>query len=258
MSDAPDLIYESKYRNSPLFFIGTVALLFAGFAAGWAAFVWLPRSELVWPILEIILLTVVAILGLNAIASGRHRWSVNGSDLHISETRALSWLVPSRTVSVSLASINALRRVESGFDILMELETDTGVRYRLMQGYARDKVGVLLPDKQGLTTFANSLRKRIVAAGAVQSSFQDGLGFWNRAMGLAVLCGFLFLSLALSALILFVMITGTHVPQGAAMQGLALVLLVPFGVAYALYRSLARRSFVLGLSGLRDKLTSKG
>lgn len=258
MNDAPDITYESKYRNSPLVYIGVTAILLAGFLAGWAAIALIPSTELVLPLLEIVGLTIVAIIGLSVAASGRHRWRVQGETLHIAETGSLGWLTPPRSFEIPLSAVHALRRVESGFDVLVELETTTGSRHRLMQGYARDNVGVLLPDKNGLNVFSNALRKRILAAGAVQSSFQDGLGFWNRPIGLAILFGFLLLSLCLSALILYGMVTGEHVPQGAAMQGLAFVLLLPFGVAYALYQSLWRRSFVLGLSGLRDKLTSKG
>jgi hypothetical protein len=201
-------------------------------------------------------LSIVAIVCVSFASVARHRWTLSDDALEIEETAKLNWLWPIRRATIPFTEIAAMRRVESGFDVMLELETTSGVRHRLMQGQARNKTGVLLPDKTGLNKFGNTLRKAALAAG-VTPSFQDGLGFWNRPAGLLVLTVLLCGTLGLSGLILYGMISGTHVPQGAAMQGLALVLLLPFGVAYALYRSLMQRSIVLGLGALRDKLVVK-
>lgn len=258
MSDSPTIAYESAFRNTPVATIGMLAILAAAAGAIWAAVVFLPSVERLWPILEVVLASAVSIVVLRLAVSGRHRWAVDGDALTVSETKKFSWVWPERAFTIALADIRAVRRVESGFDVMLELETATGARYRLMQGQARDKVGVMLPDKRGLNDFANSLRKRIVAAGATHSSFQDGLGFWNRPAGLAVLVVMLGLTLGLSGLLIYGIASGAHIPQGFAVQGLALVLLLPFAVIYALYRALVRRSFVLGVTALRTTLTTKG
>lgn len=257
MSDDTGISYESAYRNGPLAALSTLSILATAIGALAAAFVWLPPGEFMWPAIEILALSVALIFALRIGMSSRHQWEADAQHVRISETSRLRWMWPRREAVIPLSSIRALRRVESGMDVMLVLERDTGARHFLMQGYARDRVGVLLPDKGGLTSFSNALRKRIMASGGPQASFQDGLSFWNRRVGLAVLTVLFLASLGFAAFILYEVFLGNNVPQGAAMQGLAFVLLLPAGTANALYRAWARRSFVLGLANLRETLTSK-
>lgn len=258
MSETSELTYESAFRNSPVAIIGILGILAAAAAAGWVALTLLPARDLLWPAVEIAVVSIVSILFLTMATTGRRRWTATGQALRVLESSKFSWLWPTREIEISLSDIRALRRVESGFDILLELETPSGMRRQLMQGFLRDNVGAMWPDKTGLMKFGHELRKRAVAAGADQATFQDGLGFWNRGLGLAVLWLLLLATLGLSALILYGLISGAHVPQGSAMQGLAFVLLLPVGVAYALYRSMVRRGFVLQSSAPRAGARSQG
>jgi hypothetical protein len=257
MSNPADHEYESTYRNTPFAAFGLLTVGAAGGASAIAAFHFLPADDILLAAAEIALATIVLIAGVGFAAFSRHRWRAGGEGLHIQET----WRVPlpggARQTLIPYDQVLALRRVESGFDVLLEIETGSGARYVLMPGSVRDKAGAVRPDHAGFDAFANALRSRISAAQPSGVTFTDGLGFWNKGIGLVVLCCVTILTAGLSALILIALLTGVELPQGAALQGLAIVLVLPAFAAYALYRSWARRSFVLSLHALRDQMRAK-
>lgn len=257
MADLTAPRYSATFRNTPVFLLGLLANLFAAAGAGYAAVTLLPASELLWPAVEISAVSIAVTIALSVAVRSHREWHAGENGLHVRETPALSIGGRKTEVVVPYSDFVALRRVDSGLDALLELETVSGVRYRLMQGFARNASGILLPDAEGFHLFSNALRAKIGTSTSGAVSFTDGLGFWNKPFGLGILVALLILTLGLSGLILFGVFSGLDMPQGAAMQGLAFVLLLPFGVGYALYQSWARRQFVLGLSALREKLTQE-
>jgi hypothetical protein len=258
MPDAPELLYESNYRNTPLVAVAWAVILATGFASAWAALTFLSPGDALVPVVEIAGLSILLIVAVPFLSARRHRWWADDANFHFREAHRFLSFVPERAGTVPLNQIAALRHVESGVDRLLEVETLSGARHTLAQALVKDAAGIPRPDVHGFNVFANTFRGRIAAAGAAGASFQDGLGFWNRALGLALL-GFAFTSTtALSGLILYGILSGNHMPNGAALQGLAFVIVLPLGCAYALYRSWARRSFVLGLDSLKSKLRQNG
>jgi hypothetical protein len=257
MSDSQASEYKSTFRNTPFHVLSLLAVLLAAAGAGAAAIKLLPSQDLMLPILEIAGATIVAIVLLTFAAYSQRVWQLGDRGVRIQQTPRLSWLPGARDQDIPYTEIVALRRVESGFDVMLEIETRSGARFAIMQALFKNNVGVYQQDVNGLYAFANAVRQRVAAVEGASASFLDGLGFWNRPFGLGVQVVMLALTLGLSSLILYGFYSGAHMPQGAAMQGLGLVLLLPVGVVYSLYRSWSRRSFVLGLHRLRDKITVK-
>lgn len=257
MSDDSFPHYSATYRNTPLFIIGGLAIFVTAIGAAYAAVNFLPASDLLWPAVEIAALSILAIVVLSFAARSQRTWRAGEDGLQVKESSVFSFFVGGRDLVVPYREVTALRRVDSGLDAIFELQVATGGTYRLMQGFARNASGLLLPDTERFHTFGNALRARISASAENPASFMDGLGFWNKFAGLLILGILLALTLGLSGLILYGVFSGAGMPQGAAMQGLAFVLLLPFGVGYVLYSSWARRKFVLSLGALRDQIKSK-
>jgi hypothetical protein len=257
MSEAPDQRYESRYHNAPLSIVGLGVISLAAAAAWASAAAYLSGDALVWAKLEVAGVSVALCVVL-FLASRSHRaWRITDQGLSVREVPSLRWAMPVKEHLFPYSAIAAVRRVDSGGAVVLELETSGGVRHSIMRARIRDKVGAWVNDIAGFEAFASDLRARISAAGAAGVTFQDGLGFWNKSAGLALL-GALFLSSVAGAIaIVHGVLAGTDAPQGIAMQGLALIILSPFGFGYALYRSWSRRRFVLGLDSLRRQIVVK-
>ena len=60
-----------------------------------------------------------------------------------------------------------------------------------------------MPDQEGLASFAARLQAAMAAAGNVAPAVTDGLGFWNRPPGLALLSAVFLATLAVAAVILW-------------------------------------------------------
>jgi hypothetical protein len=257
MSEPPEIVYDCVYRNMPMAAVAFAVILASGFGSAWAALAYLPPRDAFLPVVEIAAATIGLIIAVWLASYWRHHWSADASAVRVRETHRYFGFWRGRERIIPFGQIAALRHVESGFDKILELETVSGERHHLTQALVKDATGISRADANGFNAFANALRLRIAAAGVQDASFQDGLGFWNKAFGLALLGLALALSTALSGLILVGVLSGVHMPNGAAMQGLGLVALLPIGAATALYRSWARRSFVLGLEALRDKIRAR-
>ena len=77
----------------------------------------------------------------------------------------------SRKRTIAFADIAALRHIESGLDIVIEIATRDGNAYRVMAH------GAGVPDLQA---FAAQIASASATAGHTPLAMTEGMSFWNR------------------------------------------------------------------------------
>ena len=92
-----------------------------------------------------------------------------------------------RARRVPFGEIAALSNVQNAVDDLLTLTTRDGERFVLPPGLASGEGLIRVPDQAALDAFAGLLQAAIAATGAAAPPVADGLGFWNRPPGLALL-----------------------------------------------------------------------
>jgi hypothetical protein len=101
-----------------------------------------------------------------------------------------------------------------------------------------------VPDKGQLGAFANGLRASMVAAGVEAPPVAEGMGFWNRPAGLAVLGIAFVASLALPVIALWGLWEGASVRNRGG-EAAAIMVMLPVGIGWLIRRSWQRRRSVL-------------
>ena len=125
---------------------------------------------------------------------------------------------------------------------MIEIATRDGNAYRVMA------YGEGVP---ALQAFAAHIATAATTAGHRPLAMSEGMSFWNRPAGLAVLVVMLiFATLFAGATLLTFFVGGLNV-RARSGEALAIVILLPFGAAYLLYKSLTRRWRVLELLAKR-------
>ena len=133
--------------------------------------------------------------------------------------------------------------MQNASDELLALTTSTGERFVLPPGLMPGKELIRMPDQAGLAAFAGRLQVAMANAGRAAPPVVEGLGFWNRPMGLALLVTALLASLALAAIALWGLWEGAAARHKGG-EAVAILVMLPVGVAWMLRRSWQRRSWV--------------
>jgi hypothetical protein len=230
--------YECTFRHVAFVLTSLCVLLLALFASIYGAFAFFDDGN---TSLEVFLYSVGVILALIVMAAvagyATHRWTIEPTGIRIEEKPKVPFIGVTRKRTIAFADIAALRHVESGLDIVIEIATRDGNAYRVMAH------GEGVP---ALQAFAEQIAAAAETVGHKPLPMTEGLSFWNRPAGFVVLAVMLMFTL------LFAVATGWALLDGGLAQSrsgyyAAIVLLLPFGVIYLIYKSLTRRWRVLKL-----------
>jgi hypothetical protein len=188
---------------------------------------------------------IIAIVFVGMAAFRVHRWTIEPGGIRIEERPKVPLTGFRRSANLSFQEIAALRRVQSGFDFQLEIATRDGKLFRLAQVQRPGTRGGLnLPDPESLEKFASSIRSAAVAAGSELPATAEGLSFWNGPVGILLLAVMFIVSLAVAAAALWGLWEGMRVRPRMG-EAEAIAILLPFGAAYLLFKSLKRRRAVL-------------
>lgn len=246
MNNTGGLAYEAAYRRAVLVLVVVLLVLSGGAAGLVGVFMFARDSDTI--LLAVVGITggaIVVMIGSSLAALRVHRWVLAADGLHIEERPKVPLTGLRTRVVVPFGEITALRRVESGTEVLIELVARNGAVYRMAQALMADAQGRLsVPDVAGLEALAATIRDRIGAAGVVAPMVVEGLSFWNRSSGLTLLGALFVISLLIAGAVGFAMWEGSDV-HGAELKGAAFLLALPVGVGYLIVRAIRRRERVL-------------
>ena len=188
----------------------------------------------------IVFIVVALLAGLRV-----HHWAIEHAGLRIEERPKVPFTGFANRAFAPWADMAALRRIESGFERQIEIEMRDGAIYRMAPGIVvRRGVGGCITDHAGLDALAAAIGTRLVAGGAAASKVHEGLSFWNRLPGLAILCAVFVASVAIAAAAAVAFWSGTYL-YGAVVKGAALIVVLPLGAGYLLFKCVKRRLRVL-------------
>lgn len=229
--------FECTYRHVAFVLVTLCVLLIALFAGMAAAIALIEDGDSVLSAFLWLVGTIVVLIGLAmAAAYARHRWTLEPTGIRVEERPKVPPLGLPRGRLVAFADIAALRNVESAFDHVLEIATRDGSIYRLMgQGEAAAQ----------LQTFAAEIADAAAKAGHAPLPIGEGLSFWNRPAGLGLIVVMFVFTTACASAALFALFDGGLSVRARSGEALAIVILLPFGAAYLLYKSLKRRWRVL-------------
>jgi hypothetical protein len=234
--------HQGLYR-SPLRILGgllgSIVLLVIGVAAAWQiAASPNQRLPLVLGMLGVFVLTF-AVCGMAALR--RHRWTIEANAVLIEEHPLVPLMGRRRVQRVPFGAVAALS--SDGMDELA-LTTRDGRRFVLPPGRAPRGGPVRKLDQKELSTFAARLQAAMTAAGSIAPPVTDGLGFWNRPPGLALLSITFLASLAVAALALWGLWEGA-ILRVKTHEAAAFLVMLPIALAWALRRCWRRRRSVI-------------
>lgn len=145
---------------------------------------------------------------------------------------------------VPFGSIASLSLVQNSADELLTITTCDDERFALPPGLLPGTGLIRQPDQAQLGAFADSLRTAMDAAGYAAPPVVEGMGFWNRPAGLALLGVAFLASLALAAIALWGLWEGAAARHRGG-EAVAIMVMLPVGVGWLLRRSWHRRRSVL-------------
>ena len=240
------LTHRGLYRNSLLILgglLGSVVLLVAGLAAAMRI---ATSGDQLLPWVGAALGIFVFAVGVCILTGLRwHRWTIDGNAVLIEEWPLVPMTGRRRERRVPLGAIVALRNVQNAADELLTLSTRDGEQFALPPDLLPGNGLTRKPDQAGLAAFAGRLQAAMTAAGHAAPPVVDGLGFWNRPTGLALLGVTLLASLAVAAATLWGVWEGVTGHNHRGSEAVALLVLLPVGVGWVLRRSWQRRRSVL-------------
>jgi hypothetical protein len=236
--------HQALYRSLPLVIgglLGSLLLLVAGIAGILPIVAREQRLALALGMLGGFVL-IFAVCALVAVR--RHRWTI-AADAVLVEERPLVPLFGRRRVRrVPFGQITSLNNVSGGAEELLALTTRDGERFVLPAVRTRGAGRRPMPDQEGLASFAARLQAAMAAAGNVAPAVTDGLGFWNRPPGLALLSAAFLATLAVAAVILWGLWEG-EIRRVRTHAAAAFLVLLPIVMGWWLLRSWQRRRSVL-------------
>jgi hypothetical protein len=230
-----DRSHQALYRSLPMALGGLLAalLLLVSGVAGTAAIAEPgQRLPLVLGSLGAFVLTFA---GCALASARRHRWTIDADAVVIDERPLVPLFGPRRKRRVRFDEIATLSNVSNGGDGLLALTTRDGEHFVLPP---------VRPDREGLASFASRLQAAMRAAGVVAPPVTDGLGFWNRPSGLALLSAIFLVSLMVAAVILWGLWQGAIV-RTKTHEAAAFLVALPIALGWWLHRSWQRRRAVL-------------
>ena len=237
--------HQGLYRNTPLVLgglLGSIALLICGVAAAMQiASTGDELLPLVFIALGAFVLTFVA---CKLAALRRHRWIVEADAVRVEERPLVPLTGTRRFWRVPFSDIASLSLVQNSADDLLTLTTRNGDRFVLPPGLAPGKGLIRQPDQAQLDAFAECLRAAMASAGRDAPPVIEGMGFWNRPAGLALLSIAFLASLALAAVALWGLWEGATTRHRGG-EAAAILVMLPAGIGWMLRRSWQRRRSVL-------------
>jgi hypothetical protein len=222
--------------------LGAIALLIAGVAG--AMQIATTGDELLPLVLGTLGAFVLVFVVCMLAALRRHRWTIEPAAVLIEERPLVPLTGWRRTQRVPFGVIVALSNMQNAADDLLTLTTRDGECFVLPPGLAPGEGLIRRPDQQGLARFANQLQAAMTTAGHVAPPLTDGLGFWNRPAGLALLSIALVASLGLAGVTLWGLWEGATVRHRGG-EAAAILVMLPVGVGWMLRRAWRRRRSVL-------------
>jgi hypothetical protein len=187
----------------------------------------------------------VLIFVLCALASlRRHRWTIDGDAVLIEERPLAPMIGPRRVRRVPFGDVASLSNVSEGTGALLALATRDGEHFVLPPVRTQGTGPAAKPDQEGLASFAARLQAAMTAAGVVAPPVTDGLGFWNRPSGLALLTAVFLASLAVAAVILWGLWEG-QIRRARTHEAAAFLVALPIALGWWLRRCWQRRRDVL-------------
>ena len=238
--------YQATYRRTEVALpslLGVVALFFAG--------LWLALQHPADPrILDVILVLVGAVVVVALVilltVFRVHSWAIEAGGVRISERPRVPLMGWGRRASVPFADILGVRRIESGFDRLLEIVTADGSRYRLPQRVvAAGTHSLARPDPAAdLDGFATALHAAARQAGR-ELFVSEGLSFWNTLPGIAFIVVLLVVACMISAAVAWALWDGMTTSQPRGGYVAAIALLLPVGAGWLLLKTIKRRRLVL-------------
>lgn len=229
--------FECTYRHVAFVAVSLCVLLVTLFAGMTAAIAFIDDGNVVLSAVLWLVGAIVVLMGLTmAAAYAGHRWTLEPTGIRVEEKPKVPPLGLPRQRLIAFADIAALRNVESAFDRVLEIATRDGNVYRLMgHGEAASQ----------LQTFAAQIADASAKAGHTPPPLSEGLSFWNRPAGLGLIVVMLVFATAFAGAALFALFDGGLEVRARSGEALAIVILLPFGAGYLLYKSLTRRRRVL-------------
>ena len=237
--------HHGLYRNTPLVLgglLGAIALLICGIAA--ALQIASTGDELLPLIVAVLCAFVLTFTACMLAALRRHRWIVEADAVRIEERPLVPLTGRRRIRRLPFGEITSLSLVQNSADELLTITTAKGERFVLPPRLRPGKGLIRLPDQAQLDAFAASLRTAMLAAGHAPPPVVEGIGFWNRPAGLALLSMTFLASLALAAVTLWGLWEGAATRHRGG-EAAAIMVMLPVGVGWMLRRSWQRRRSVL-------------
>ena len=238
-------IHQGLYRNTPLVLgglLGAIAVLIGGVAG--AMQIASTGDELL-PLIFAALGAFVLIVTVCMLAALRqHRWTVEVDAVRVEERPLVPLTGRRQFRRVPFGSIAALNLVQNSTDELLTITTSDGERFALPPGLSPGTGLIRLPNQKQLGAFAEALRTSMAAAGYVAPPVSEGIGFWNRPTGLALLSIAFLASLALAAVALWGMWEGATARHRGG-EAAAIMVMLPVGLGWMLRRSWQRRRSVI-------------
>lgn len=233
--------YQAQYGNNALLLGGLVVLISALVGAvALSLAIAATGNELIPMVLGSLGGFVALFVVLLFSVMRKHRWTLEPGGLLVEEKPLVPFTGRRRTARLGFGEIALLSRVQNGADDVIELQGRTGARFRMAPA-ALPGPGLRNMDVAGLEGFAVRLQRAIEAAGHPAPPVLDGMGFWNRAPGLAFIGVLLVLSLALAGVAVVGIFSGAEVRGSNGGQAAAIVVLLPVGVGWMLRRAWRRR-----------------
>ncbi|MEX0807729.1 MAG: hypothetical protein WD044_03280 [Dongiaceae bacterium] len=235
--------YEANFRRKGFALAALGLLVLAMFAVIALALIFIEDgNDSIMVILVAVGIVVVGMFVVLAASFRVHRWTIEPNGLRIDERPKVPLMGVRRNAFVTFVDIAALRNLESGFDLVVELGTRDGTVYRLME--PRLHLGTAAAPT-GLAEFAAALSKAAAGRGATPLPVVEALSFWNRPGGFAALGFMLLLTIGLAIATAFALFDGGLEARARSGEAIAIFLLLPFGVLYLIHKSLKRRQRVL-------------
>ncbi len=236
--------HQAVYRSSPLILgglLGAGALLAAGLVIGLQVVAREQRLTLVIAVLGAFVLCF-AVCAVTALR--RHRWTIETDAVSIDERPLVPMAGRRRRRRVPFDRIAALNNVATGAIEMLALTTRDGEHFVLPPTTTGEGPARKLDDA-GLADFARRLQAAMTAAGRAAPAVTDGLGFWNRPPGLALLAITLATTLGIAAVVLWGLLHGAATRVRTHDAAAMLVLTLPIAAGWLLRQSWRRRRAVL-------------
>lgn len=251
MTQGTPTTYHAQYGNSALLLVGLIALIAALVGAiALSLAIATTGNDLLPLVLGSLGGFVALFVALLLTVMRKHRWTLEPGALLIEEKPLVPLTGRRRTARLGFGEIALLSRVQNGADDVIEVQGRTGRHFR-MGPASLPGPRLRNMDVAGLESFAARLHQAIAAAGHQAPPILDGMGFWNRAPGLAFIGLLLVLSLALAGVSGVGILSGAEVRGSSGGQAAAILLLLPVGVGWMLRKAWRRRRAVLARGGAR-------